>query len=149
MIGRVSLAKEGFVLLHHLTAVTNFFDEEQIYTVYFFFSSRRRHTILTCDWSSDVCSSDLIIGHSDRSDIGADSPDRATASVVDFKNGLVMSKHIGALPKAPRCATGPICAEGSRHLGPHVHPEVSMHTHSLAPATLPVLTAATSQASAI
>src|SRR6266480_5666646 len=26
---------------------------------FFFFSSRRRHTILTCDWSSDVCSSDL------------------------------------------------------------------------------------------
>src|SRR6266571_6066231 len=26
--------------------------------VYFFFSSRRRHTSLTCDWSSDVCSSD-------------------------------------------------------------------------------------------
>src|SRR6267142_113913 len=25
---------------------------------FFFFSSRRRHTILTCDWSSDVCSSD-------------------------------------------------------------------------------------------
>src|SRR5450631_4864767 len=24
-----------------------------------FFSSRRRHTSLTCDWSSDVCSSDL------------------------------------------------------------------------------------------
>src|SRR6266480_7012460 len=28
--------------------------------VLFFFSSRRRHTRLTCDWSSDVCSSDLI-----------------------------------------------------------------------------------------
>src|SRR3989344_6726786 len=26
----------------------------------FFFSSRRRHTRLTCDWSSDVCSSDLF-----------------------------------------------------------------------------------------
>src|SRR5256885_13224015 len=25
----------------------------------FFFSSRRRHTRLQCDWSSDVCSSDL------------------------------------------------------------------------------------------
>src|SRR6266568_8970294 len=25
----------------------------------FFFSSRRRHTIWNCDWSSDVCSSDL------------------------------------------------------------------------------------------
>src|SRR6266480_7172435 len=30
--------------------------------VFFFFSSRRRHTILTCDWSSDVCSSDLRDG---------------------------------------------------------------------------------------
>src|SRR4051812_49466992 len=28
---------------------------------YFFFSSRRRHTRLTCDWSSDVCSSDLLL----------------------------------------------------------------------------------------
>src|SRR5690242_10832251 len=27
----------------------------------FFFSSRRRHTRLTCDWSSDVCSSDLRV----------------------------------------------------------------------------------------
>src|SRR6266480_3705282 len=25
----------------------------------FIFSSKRRHTSLTCDWSSDVCSSDL------------------------------------------------------------------------------------------
>src|SRR5690242_21942053 len=29
------------------------------YFGFFFFSSRRRHTRLTCDWSSDVCSSDL------------------------------------------------------------------------------------------
>src|SRR6267142_5124238 len=29
---------------------------------FFFFSSRRRHTRLTCDWSSDVCSSDLVRG---------------------------------------------------------------------------------------
>src|SRR5690242_20885444 len=28
---------------------------------HFFFSSRRRHTRLTCDWSSDVCSSDLLV----------------------------------------------------------------------------------------
>src|SRR5712692_11616277 len=27
---------------------------------FFFFSSRRRHTSWNCDWSSDVCSSDLI-----------------------------------------------------------------------------------------
>src|SRR5436190_3625908 len=29
------------------------------YVLYFFFSSRRRHTRSLCDWSSDVCSSDL------------------------------------------------------------------------------------------
>src|SRR5437016_3432790 len=28
--------------------------------VFFFFSSRRRHTRLVSDWSSDVCSSDLV-----------------------------------------------------------------------------------------
>src|SRR3989475_9049008 len=37
---------------------------------FFFFSSRRRHTRFDCDWSSDVCSSDLygrllIIGGSE------------------------------------------------------------------------------------
>src|SRR2546430_10604364 len=29
---------------------------------FFFFSSRRRHTRFDCDWSSDVCSSDLGFG---------------------------------------------------------------------------------------
>src|SRR6266567_6718928 len=29
------------------------------YELFFFFSSRRRHTRFDCDWSSDVCSSDL------------------------------------------------------------------------------------------
>src|SRR5205809_2654532 len=28
----------------------------------FFFSSRRRHTRCSRDWSSDVCSSDLVVG---------------------------------------------------------------------------------------
>src|SRR5438270_5097184 len=35
---------------------------EHVALVCFFFSSRRRHTRFDCDWSSDVCSSDL---HSD------------------------------------------------------------------------------------
>src|SRR5438034_2223433 len=33
----------------------------RIVLFFFFFSSRRRHTRSLCDWSSDVCSSDL--GH--------------------------------------------------------------------------------------
>src|SRR3989475_12213737 len=32
---------------------------ELCFSAFFFFSSRRRHTRFDCDWSSDVCSSDL------------------------------------------------------------------------------------------
>src|SRR5882762_8999148 len=39
---------------------------------FFFFSSRRRHTRFKCDWSSDVCSSDLT-SNIDRHDRGDDS----------------------------------------------------------------------------
>src|SRR2546430_10387700 len=34
-----------------------------MYFLFFFFSSRRRHTRFDCDWSSDVCSSDLESGY--------------------------------------------------------------------------------------
>ena len=46
-----------------------------------------------------------------------------------------MTKHIGIVACSAEGAAlcyRTICAEGSRHLGPHAHPEVSMHTHSLA-----------------
>src|SRR2546427_4680275 len=33
-----------------------------LFSFIFFFSSRRRHTRFDCDWSSDVCSSDLVRG---------------------------------------------------------------------------------------
>src|SRR5688572_31236311 len=33
-----------------------------VFLCFFFFSSRRRHTRFDCDWSSDVCSSDLGAG---------------------------------------------------------------------------------------
>src|SRR2546430_17399457 len=32
-----------------------------VFFCFFFFSSRRRHTRFDCDWSSDVCSSDLAV----------------------------------------------------------------------------------------
>src|SRR5215213_11006962 len=41
------------VVFFSLTTMTIFF-------FFFFFSSRRRHTRLVSDWSSDVCSSDLV-----------------------------------------------------------------------------------------
>src|SRR2546430_9955982 len=41
-------------------------------SVFFFFSSRRRHTRFDCDWSSDVCSSDLVV----ETDEGCPEPER-------------------------------------------------------------------------
>src|SRR5260370_19230812 len=55
----------------------------------FFFSSRRRHTRFKCDWSSDVCSSDLRRQRRDTTEIttgggglGGISPLAATAPTL-------------------------------------------------------------------
>src|SRR5256886_16812784 len=45
-------------------------------SIFFFFSSRRRHTRFDCDWSSDVCSSDLEAGR------GGHDADRRVRLVV-------------------------------------------------------------------
>src|SRR2546430_4471895 len=42
--------------------------------LFFFFSSRRRHTRFDCDWSSDVCSSDLQCDPAGRSERSAGRP---------------------------------------------------------------------------
>src|SRR5256886_9106289 len=54
----------------------------------FFFSSRRRHTRFVCDWSSDVCSSDL---------------DECWWSCADGRPG----ERDGDFPQAGRCLTTP------------------------------------------
>src|SRR2546430_4493386 len=46
----------------------------------FFFSSRRRHTRFDCDWSSDVCSSDLFEGPDG---IGAANQERSKTQYED------------------------------------------------------------------
>src|SRR5436190_17534143 len=51
----------------------------------FFFSSRRRHTRSLCDWSSDVCSSDLFCRHA-----------------TDVFGGLLEVKSRFAHTRAPR-----------------------------------------------
>src|SRR6516164_10096407 len=41
-------------------------DRIECWSILFFFSSRRRHTRCNCDWSSDVCSSDLYPAQSEQ-----------------------------------------------------------------------------------
>src|SRR5688572_32840651 len=51
------------------------------YVCVFFFSSRRRHTRFDCDWSSDVCSSDLEIRRNGRKE-----PERAVGGEEHHRN---------------------------------------------------------------
>src|SRR5690349_24514469 len=66
---------------------------------FFFFSSRRRHTRSLRDWSSDVCSSDLVSG--------ALRP----AGVLPRGNGLSVSSA-GEPPRAARSSSGTIAEIG-------------------------------------
>src|SRR2546430_11676402 len=63
--------------------------------LFFFFSSRRRHTRFDCDWSSDVCSSDLV---PERDRVRRDLASRATErparpSLTDRKSTRLNSSH--------------------------------------------------------
>src|SRR2546430_8415191 len=70
---------------------------------YFFFSSRRRHTRFDCDWSSDVCSSDLGATLVDDGGQGWSSTGawNTASSSTDIKGGL----HWTATTGGPATAT--------------------------------------------
>src|SRR3989475_11748953 len=53
---------------------------------FFFFSSRRRHTRFDCDWSSDVCSSDLV--RQEDAACAALDDGRGDARILDVGEGL-------------------------------------------------------------
>src|SRR6266853_2918099 len=52
-----------------------------MYFFFFFFSSRRRHTRFDCDWSSDVCSSDLEHERVRAESLGDEAADRVEPEV--------------------------------------------------------------------
>src|SRR5438876_7521696 len=76
-----------------------------LFFFFFFFSSRRRHTRWTGDWSSDVCSSDLLKRRSRRSSLcrttsrSARSPLQATCiSRLPFHTSVEESRKLKAAP---------------------------------------------------
>src|SRR6266481_5877071 len=78
---------------------------------FFFFSSRRRHTRWNCDWSSDVCSSDLDIGTPAEAEAFKAALESAAFTVAN-----VEAKPARRNPPAP-FTTSTLQQEASRKLG--------------------------------
>src|SRR2546422_7298274 len=69
--------------------------------LFFFFSSRRRHTRCSRDWSSDVCSSDLLPGEVEGPEEGVQGDVRRQAggegALADRLTLIAhLRKHVGA-----------------------------------------------------
>src|SRR2546430_15783796 len=85
-----------------------------------FFSSRRRHTRFDCDWSSDVCSSDLV----DAELVAAQLRERAQdAHQQATRSGLRLDQaaavwHVLTSARTVEVGTGPAGAGKNWGLGP-------------------------------
>src|SRR6267143_5034441 len=68
------------------------------FIIFFFFSSRRRHTRWNCDWSSDVCSSDLVnLAILQRNDGHLEQAEETLKSAVAHERGSAVAwNELGA-----------------------------------------------------
>src|SRR5438034_4702642 len=106
---------------------------------FFFFPSRRRHTRSLCEWSSDVCSSDLTAAHAvwlDADDIArmgdrgasvAHNPGsnmRLGSGIAPARRMLSAGVHLGIGTDAASCARSEEGRVGKecRARGPHEAP---------------------------
>src|SRR5689334_24284116 len=92
--------------------------------VLFFFSSRRRHTRWNCDWSSDVCSSDLDLPDDDRLAERRRGARRHDAQVdgvlvlqVRISRGVVQIRTVGSGPDLRAVQIGRASCRESVDLG--------------------------------
>src|SRR5256886_5238548 len=75
---------------------------------FFFFSSRRRHTRFDCDWSSDVCSSDLVRGSVRLYFLGGAVAPRG----MTLAGGCMSNRILGSLAAAVLLLTSAASAQG-------------------------------------
>src|SRR5260221_9581903 len=68
---------------------------------FFFFSSRRRHTRSLCDWSSDVCSSDLAFNNAGMTGDPCALPDLSLQAWQDAIATNLTSAFLGAKHQIP------------------------------------------------
>src|SRR2546430_5697438 len=80
----------------HLQTITARFASSNL--SFFFFSSRRRHTRFDCDWSSDVCSSDLRTAPAILEDLQSESIEGRRRKLRGYANvGLLCIHEVGYL----------------------------------------------------
>src|SRR2546430_7251740 len=120
--GRSLLLYVGSEASRDLTSIAESYSTCLYRHLCFFFSSRRRHTRFDCDWSSDVCSSDLHVvraryrapgvleGSGGRDRVG-DPPARPLAhQAIDggrvMKRALVAVVMVAALLASPMARSG-------------------------------------------
>src|SRR5262245_62412018 len=86
--------------------------------VAFFFSSRRRHTSCLSDWSSDVCSSDLVASEKQLVDDPEDMAIEPIGTVVTTDSFCCFIPSLG-FPGAGVLRTDPVSGEDrkSRRVG--------------------------------
>ena len=74
--------------------------------LHFFFSSRRRHTRSLCDWSSEVCSSDLKSGAQPQREMGTiKSGALPQQEMGSIKSGALPQREPGSIKSGGAAAT--------------------------------------------
>src|SRR2546430_12513092 len=95
--------------------------------VFFFFSSRRRHTRFDCDWSSDVCSSDLMMFK------GSENVGPGEHFMLIFNNGGRSEEHTSELQSQSNLVCR-LLLEKKKTKSRIIHPRyASHHSTSSAP----------------
>src|SRR5690348_18080359 len=91
----------------------------------FFFSSRRRHTRWTGDWSSDVCSSDLLLGELAACFGEAGQTDRGLAAIEDVLKRCDERQERWYLPELIRIKGELMLRSEERRVGKQCRPQWS------------------------
>src|SRR2546430_7389398 len=82
--------------------------------LFFFFSSRRRHTRFDCDWSSDVCSSDLWNETFDAYPVGSVPPHWVSATAGRFQVSELDGRRCSRSSRTKRCSSACVRSEERR-----------------------------------
>src|SRR2546422_3515514 len=113
----------------------------RVLCVFFFFSSRRRHTRCSRDWSSDVCSSDLVAGEGPlgggvdpifdcRGAEDLERPGQVVGQALD-DDGVTTKREVGAvlLARSHRYEEAGIALKNEAHLVGDEGLEVQRRAH--------------------